>query len=275
MIPGLMVQGTSSSVGKSVITAGLCRLFARRGYKVAPFKAQNMAIPAQLPDGKQIAASVIIQAEAAMTTPCTHMNPLLLEVVGPCCSNVYVHGELYDQLSGVEYQRRKNEFRPAVQQSWEQLSSTYDLVILEGAGSPAEINLKAGDLVNMAMANMADVPVLLVGDIDRGGVFAHLVGTLELLDKTDRQRVKGLIINKFRGDLSLLTPGLTMLEEKARCPVAGVIPYFKSGLPEEDSMERPVAPLTREQREERYDALAQLLEENLDQSLLSRILEGK
>lgn len=275
MAKRLMIQGTSSSVGKSVLTAGLCRLFSNRGYKVAPFKAQNMAIPALLPDGGAIAASVVMQAEAARATPQTEMNPLLLEVKGPKQSCVYALGKALGVMSAVEYQASKEKLKPLVKEAFDRLSRDYDLIILEGAGSPAEINLRDGDLVNMAMAHMADAPVLLVGDIDRGGVFASLVGTLALLDEADAARVKGLIINKFRGDITLLEPGLEMLTRRAGRPVVGVVPYHKSGLPEEDSMEAPAAPLTLEERDARYDQLAELLEKSLDMGALQRLLDAQ
>lgn len=272
MAKRLMIQGTSSSVGKSVLTAGLCRLFSNRGLKVAPFKAQNMATPARLNDGGAIAASVVMQAEAARALPRTEMNPLLLEVKGPKQSLVYALGRPLGVLNAREYQAKKEELRPLVRRAFDRLSTDYDLVILEGAGSPAEINLRDGDLVNMAMAHMAEAPVLLVGDIDRGGVFASLVGTLELLDSKDRSRVKGLVINKFRGDRALLESGLSMLETRTGLPVVGVVPYHKSGLPEEDSMEAPAAPLTSAQRDEQYNRLATLLEQSLDMDLIEKLL---
>lgn len=275
MAKRLMIQGTSSSVGKSVLTAGLCRLFSNRGLKVAPFKAQNMAIPARLSDGGAIAASVVMQAEAARAIPRTEMNPLLLEVKGPKQSLVYALGKPIGVLNAKEYQARKEQLRPVVQGAFDRLSADYDLIVLEGAGSPAEINLRDGDLVNMAMAHMADAPVLLVGDIDRGGVFASLVGTLALLDQQDRCRIKGLVINKFRGDRSLLENGLTMLEERSGLPVAGVVPYHKSGLPEEDSMETPAAPLSKSERDERYNQLAALLEQSLDMHLIETLLAAQ
>lgn len=268
----LMIQGTSSSVGKSVITAGLCRLFHRKGWRTAPFKAQNMAFPVALPDGLMVAGSTVMQAEAACQPPSVDMNPIVLCVLGDCRSEVFVQGTSRGAMPGAEYQARKDEFRVFVKQSWERLVTDNDLVVIEGAGSPAEINLREGDLVNMGMARMADAPVLLVGDIDRGGVFASLAGTLLLLTEEDRERVKALVINKFRGDIELLRPGLSMIEEITGKPVGGVVRYFKAGLPEEDSLESPAPELTVLQRNERYDQLADLLESSLDMDLLHRVI---
>ncbi|ERL23413.1 MULTISPECIES: cobyric acid synthase [Jonquetella] len=268
----VMVQGCSSSVGKSVLTAGLCRLYARRGFRVAPFKAQNMAFPAYLPDGRAIAGSVVTQAEAACREPESDMNPILLRVAGEGVSEVFVQGRSIGLIPGHQYQADKGKFRPKVEESWRRLLASNDVVVIEGAGSPAEINLKKDDLVNMGMAKMAGAPVLLVGDIDRGGVFAALAGTLLLLDPEERDLVKGMVINKFRGDLSLLEPGLAMIENITGKPVLGVVRYFRSGLPEEDSLEVPAAPLTAEERNERYDRLADLLESSLDVAKLDQIV---
>lgn len=231
----LMIQGTASSVGKSVITAGLCRCLAQDGYRVAPFKAQNMSLnsfPAA--DGGEMGRAQVVQAEACGMEPSVLMNPILLKPTGDRKSQVIVMGKVWKELSAAEYEKAKPMLRRIVESAYQQLASQCDVVVIEGAGSPAEINLKKNDLVNMGMARMADAPVLLVGDIDRGGVFASLAGTMMLLEDDERQRIKGVIINKFRGDPAILQPGLNMLKKIVRVPVLGVIPYNDPGLDEED-----------------------------------------
>ena len=234
----VMVQGTSSHAGKSILATALCRIFARDGLRVAPFKAQNMSLNSYAtPDGAEIGRSQAVQAAAAMTEPRVEMNPVLLKPEGGGRSQLVLMGRPRAAASPGEY----HDLRPAI---WQQVVSAlarlradYDVVVIEGAGSPAEINLKRHDIVNMRVALHAGAPVLLVGDIDRGGVFAHLVGTMALLDPEERALVKGHVINKFRGDPSLLTPGLAFLEERTGAPVAGVIPYFLDiHVPEEDSL---------------------------------------
>jgi adenosylcobyric acid synthase len=242
----IMVLGTSSHVGKSLLTAALCRIFAQHGYSVAPFKSQNMSLnSAATIEGLEIGRAQALQAEAAGIAASVHMNPILIKPSGDCTSQVVVRGKIWGQISAADYhQRRVEELMPMVRESYQTLASKYQVIILEGAGSPAEINLKQHDIANMRMAEMADAACLLVGDIDRGGVFASLLGTVELLDPAERDRIRGFCINKFRGDLSLLQPGVHMMEERLKKPCLGVIPYLPGlALEEEDSVGLP--PLAR------------------------------
>jgi adenosylcobyric acid synthase len=235
----IMVLGTSSHVGKSLLTAALCRIFAQEGYRVAPFKSQNMSLnSAVTPDGLEIGRAQALQAEAAGILPSVHMNPILLKPNGDMTSQVVVLGKIWGKLSASDYHlRRVNELLPIVRESYETLASQNDIIILEGAGSPAEINLKQHDIVNMRMADIADAACLLVGDIDRGGVFASLLGTIVLLDPHEQNRIVGFLINKFRGDVRLLKPGVRMIEERLGKPCLGVVPYLPQlTLDEEDSL---------------------------------------
>src|ERR1700684_255633 len=238
----IMVLGTSSHVGKSLLTAALCRIFAQRGYSVAPFKSQNMSLnSAATIEGLEIGRAQALQAEAAGIAASVHMNPILIKPSGDCTSQVVVRGKIWGQISAADYhQRRVEELLPLVRESYQTLASQYQVIILEGAGSPAEINLKQHDIANMRMAEMADAACLLVGDIDRGGVFASLLGTLELLEPDERERVRGFAINKFRGDVTLLEPGIRMMEGRVNKPCLGVVPYLPApGLDEEDSVGLP------------------------------------
>src|ERR1700678_4337555 len=235
----IMVLGTSSHVGKSLITAALCRIFAQQGVRVAPFKSQNMSLnSAATVEGLEIGRAQALQAEAAGVAASVHMNPILIKPSGESSSQVMVRGKIWGRVSAADYhQRRVEELLPAVRESYETLAAQYDVIVLEGAGSPAEINLKEHDIANMRMAKMADAACLLVGDIDRGGVFASLLGTLELLEADERERVRGFAVNKFRGDLSLLAPGIRMMEERVQKPCIGVVAYLHSlKLEEEDSL---------------------------------------
>lgn len=233
----IMIQGTMSNAGKSILTGGLCRVLRQDGYRVAPFKSQNMALNSFITsEGLEMGRAQVMQAEAAGIEPSVLMNPILLKPTNDIGSQVIVNGEVVGVMSAVEYFRRKREYIPAIMAAYQKLADQNDIIVIEGAGSPAEINLKTEDIVNMGMAKMADAPVLLVGDIDRGGVFAQIVGTLELLEAEERQRVKATIINKFRGDKTILDPGLKMLEEKTGIPACGVIPYFHLDIDDEDSL---------------------------------------
>lgn len=244
----IMVLGTGSHVGKSLLTAALCRIFAQQGHRVAPFKSQNMSLnSAATVEGLEIGRAQALQAEAAGVAASVHMNPILIKPSGDTSSQVVVCGKIWGRVTASDYhQRRVKELLPVVRESYEALASQYDVIILEGAGSPAEINLKRHDIANMRMAEMADARCLLVGDIDRGGVFASLLGTLELLDPEERERIRGFAVNKFRGDANLLTPGIRMIEERMRKPCIGVVPYLRSlMLEEEDSLGLPAATQTR------------------------------
>ena len=237
MARAIMIQGTMSNAGKSLLAAGLCRIFRQDGYRVAPFKAQNMALNSFItPEGLEMGRAQVMQAEAAGIEPSVLMNPILLKPTNDVGSQVIVNGEVLGSMSAWDYYDYKSKLIPKVKEAYEKLAAQYDIIVIEGAGSPAEINLKRDDIVNMGMAKMAKAPVLLVGDIDRGGVFAQLIGTVMLLDEDERQMVKGLIVNKFRGDRAILDPGLALLEEKAGVPVVGVAPYLDIQVEDEDSL---------------------------------------
>lgn len=233
----IMVQGTMSNAGKSLLVAGLCRIFQQDGFRVAPFKSQNMALNSFITsEGLEMGRAQVMQAEAAGIPPMVCMNPVLLKPTNHTGSQVIVNGEVLGNMSARDYFAFKKTLIPDIKKSFKKLEEYADIVVIEGAGSPAEINLKQNDIVNMGMAEMVDAPVLLVGDIDRGGVFAQLLGTLMLLEEKEKRRVKGLIINKFRGDKSILDPGIEMLEEKGNVPVVGVVPYMELSLEDEDSL---------------------------------------
>lgn len=238
MAKALMVQGTGSHVGKSLLVTAFCRIFKQMGYRVAPFKAQNMALNSFVTEnGGEMGRAQVVQAEAAGVKPSVDMNPILIKPQSDIGAQVIIQGRVVGNYSAVEYHRYKRKASKSVRESYNRLASKYDLILIEGAGSPAEINLKKHDIVNMKVAQMADAPVVIVSDIDRGGVFASLLGTLELLTVTERARVKGFIINKFRGDLNLLKPGLTFIKKKTGLKVMGVIPFFTDiYIPDEDSI---------------------------------------
>lgn len=235
----IMLQGTASDVGKSVMTAALCRIFKQDGYRTAPFKSQNMSIHTyKTKDGGEIGASQGMQAAACGIEADADMNPILLKPCGEMRSQVILRGRPLADLDARAYYREGflDEAQIAARQSLDRLREQYEIVVIEGAGSPAEINLRDRDIVNMRVAEWAEAPVLLAADIDRGGMFASVVGTLELLEAHERARVKGIIVNKFRGDVSLLLPGIRWLEERTGIPVVGIVPYLPDlRLPDEDS----------------------------------------
>ncbi len=233
----IMVQGTMSNAGKSFLVAGLCRIMHRDGYRVAPFKSQNMALNSYITEeGLEMGRAQVMQAEAAGIKPMVCMNPILLKPTSHTGSQVIVNGEVLGNMSARDYFVYKKNLVPDIKNAFRKLTEYADIIVVEGAGSPAEVNLRENDIVNMGLAELIDAPVLLVGDIDRGGVFAQLLGTLMLLTEAEKERVKGIIINKFRGDASLLDSGIAILEQKGGVPVMGVVPYMDVALEDEDSL---------------------------------------
>lgn len=233
----IMIQGTMSSAGKSLMCAGLCRIFKQDGFQVAPFKSQNMALNSYVTsEGLEMGRAQVMQAEAAGMEPSVLMNPILLKPMSDVGSQVIVNGEVVGTMNANDYYEYKPGLRSLVIEVYEKLASKNDIVVIEGAGSPAEINLNSSDFVNMGMAEIADAPVLLVGDIDRGGVFASIYGTIALLSENEQRRIKGVIINKFRGDVEILRPGLKLLEDLIHIPVLGVVPYLYLDIDDEDSL---------------------------------------
>lgn len=237
MAKPIMIQGTMSNAGKSLIAAGLCRIFRQDGYRVAPFKSQNMALNSFITEeGLEIGRAQAVQSQAAGISPRAAMNPILLKPSSDTGSQVIVMGEPVGTMPAREYFRYKKTLLPVIRNAYESLSKDYDIIVIEGAGSPAEINLKQDDIVNMGIARMAKAPVLLAGDIDRGGVFAQLYGTVMLLEEEERRYIKGLLINKFRGDRTILEPGAEMIEKLCGIPVTGIIPYIQADIEDEDSL---------------------------------------
>jgi len=251
MAKSIMIQGTMSNAGKSLVAAGLCRIFKQDGYKVAPFKSQNMALNSYITrDNLEMGRAQVVQALACGVEPDVRMNPILLKPTTDMGSQVIVNGEVMGNMRAMDYFKKKKDYIPVIQKAYEQLAAEYDIIVIEGAGSPAEINLKENDIVNMGMARIADAPVLLVGDIDRGGVFAQLIGTVMLLEQEEQDRIKGLLINKFRGDRKILEPGLSMLTERCGKEVLGVIPYMDIDIEDEDSLSES---LERKEKGENVD----------------------
>lgn len=233
----LMIQGTMSNAGKSLLVAGLCRILHQDGVRVAPFKSQNMALNSYITqEGLEMGRAQVMQAEAAGIEPSVLMNPVLLKPTNDTGSQVIVGGKVVGNMQARDYFAYKKSLLPKIKEAFDTLSASYDVILIEGAGSPAEINLKENDIVNMGIAKLVDAPVLLVGDIDRGGVFAQLLGTLMLLEEEEQERICGLLINKFRGDKTLLEPGIRLLEERCKKRVVGVVPYMKLALEDEDSL---------------------------------------
>jgi len=237
MAKNIMIQGTASSVGKSMINAALCRVFTEDGYRVAPYKSQNMALNSFVTrDGHEMGRAQAVQAAACSREPSVLMNPVLLKPSSDTKSQVIVMGKVHSNKNAMEYHKYKSELKQIVLDAYRRLEDDCDIIVLEGAGSPAEINLRENDIVNMGMAEMVDAPVLLVADIDRGGVFASVVGTIFLLSESEKKRVKGVIINKFRGDIDILMPGIKELEAIIKIPVIGVVPFSDIKLEDEDSV---------------------------------------
>ena len=233
----IMVQGTMSGAGKSLLVTALCRIFKQDGYRVAPYKSQNMALNSYITkDGLEMGRAQVAQAEAAGKEPDVRMNPVLLKPSSDVGSQLIVNGEVRGDYSARDYFKMKKTLVPEILEAYNSLAAENDIIVIEGAGSPAEINLREDDIVNMGLAELVNAPVLLVGDIDRGGVFAQLYGTTELLQREEKQRIVGTVINKFRGDVDILKPGLTMLEEKTGIPVLGVVPYTRADIDDEDSL---------------------------------------
>lgn len=231
----IMIQGTGSSVGKSVLVAALCRIFKQDGYSVCPFKSQNMSLNSYITlDGKEMGRAQVLQAYAAGLQPEAYMNPILLKPTSDKKCQIIVNGKVYGNSTAMEYHNMKLQFRNMLKEHFENMEKSFDIIVMEGAGSPAEINLRDRDIVNMGMAEIVDAPVLIAGDIDKGGVFAALAGTMLLFSEEERKRVKGTIINKFRGDVDILKPGLDMLEDVIKVPCIGVVPYFNLALEDED-----------------------------------------
>ena len=266
----IMVQGTTSSAGKSFIATALCRIFKEDGYNVCPFKSQNMSSKYYTTtDGHKISTAQALQAKAAGILPNPNMNPILLKPNSDRQSDVILRGEFYKKMGAVEYFDFKKDLKPMIMKTYEELEKEYEIIVIEGAGSPAEINLKENDIVNMGIAEMVDAPVILVADIDRGGVFASLYGTVMLLEERERKRIKGLIINKFRGDKSLLDTGIVMIEELLKIPVIGTIPFTPLELVDEDSLidyEKQCNQISQreEDLEMEFGKLSKLIRENLD-----------
>ncbi|WP_209315195.1 cobyric acid synthase [Soehngenia longivitae] len=274
----IMIQGTASSVGKSMICTGLLRIFQQDGYKVYPFKSQNMSNKYTLTeDGFKISTAQNLQAIAARVNPNPRMNPILLIPNSESGSRVVINGMDKIDLEAAEYFKYKKDLRKMVYEIFKEIESENDLIVIEGAGSPAEINLNEDDFVNMGLAQMTNSPVLLVADIDRGGVFASIYGTVMLLDESQRKRIKGILINKFRGDITLLQPGLKMIEELVNIPVIGVVPYTHLELEDEDSLTEydklcNVVKQNTEDIDSEIDRLAQILRDNIDLNYIYEIL---
>ena len=276
-----MIQGTTSSAGKSLFCTGLCRIFKKKGLKVVPFKSQNMSsIFFTAADGKKISSAQALQARAAGIEPRPEMNPILLIPKTDVGSKVIILGEEKKEMKAREYFEYKKACKPMILETFQKLEKENDIVVIEGAGSPAEINLNQNDIVNMGMAEMADAPVLLIADIDRGGVFAQLYGTVMLLPEKARKRIKGMIINKFRGDKSLLDPGIKMIEDLVKIPVIATIPYMHLELADEDSLiddDKKCNTKTQSdaELEKELDKLAALIEENSDMDFIFKTVFTK
>ena len=277
MAKTIMVQGTASGVGKTIITLALCRIFSQDGYRVAPFKPQNMtANTIQTSSGEEIAISQYLQACAAGALPDARMNPVILKPPHDKMGTiVMLNGRLYDMVSDVEYKDLRKTLLPEIMDAYNSLSEQYDIIVIEGAGSPVELNLNDGDIVNMGIARRTLSPVLLVSDIDRGGVFASLYGTISLLSEEERIYVKALIVNRFKGERALFSEGKNILERITGVPVAGIVPFIGIDLSEEDGLgDKPNKPLGPDSDTERqFDMIADTVRSSLNMELLYKILD--
>lgn len=274
----LMVQGTTSSAGKSLLVTGLCRIFKEDGFKVYPFKSQNMSSKYyEIEKGLKMSTAQALQAKAAGLKPEVKMNPILLKPNSDSGSKVIFLGKELKDMEARDYFEYKKKLKPKIKEIYKEIERKNDLIIIEGAGSPAEINLRENDIVNMGMAEIADAPVILIADIDRGGVFASLYGTVKLLEKGEQKRIKGLIINKFRGDKTLLDPGIKMIEDLLNIPVIGTLPYKKLELIDEDSLidyekQCNLNPQLEKELEEELDKLSKMIRDNLDMEKIYEIV---
>lgn len=273
----IMVQGTTSSAGKSILCTALCRIFKQDGMKVYPFKSQNMSSKYhKTKDGKMIAIAQALQAWAAGLEPHENMNPILLVPNSDLSSRLIINGDDSGETTSADYFRNKAVLREMITERYKEIESLNELVIIEGAGSPAEINLNKDDIVNMGMAKIADAPVILVTDIDRGGSFAAVYGTVMLLEQEDRRRIKGIVFNKFRGDISLLEPGIDMLEKLIDIPVVGIIPYIDLNIEDEDTLTDKTKKCedgsqTRDELEEELEKLAEVVRANIDMDIIYKL----
>ena len=275
----LMIQGTSSGSGKTTLVAALCRIFTDKGFSVAPFKSQNMSNYAYKTKDFEISRAQAIQAIAARCEITPDLNPILLKPLGNYYSNVYLNGKMFKKMHATEYYQKfvKTQGLNIATKSLKFLQKNYDLVILEGAGSPTEINLEKSDIANMKMAEIADSSVLLITDIDRGGSFASIVGTMSLLDKKHQKLIKGFIINKFRGDINILKPGFKKIKEITKRPILGTIPMIDFDLPEEDSLSGKAKNITWNKKnldkiESEIDKLSKLVNSNLNIKEIERMI---
>ena len=275
----LMIQGTSSGSGKTTLVAALCRIFSDKGFSVAPFKSQNMSNYAYKTKDFEISRAQAIQAIAARCEITPDLNPILLKPLGNYYSNVYLNGKIFKKMHATEYYQKfvQTQGLNIATKSLKSLQKNYDLVILEGAGSPAEINLEKSDIANMKMAEIANSSVLLITDIDRGGSFASIVGTMSLLDKRHQKLIKGFVINKFRGDINILKPGFKKIKEITKRPILGTIPMFDFDLPEEDSLSGKAKNITWNKKnldkiESEIDKLSKLVNSNLNITQIERMI---
>lgn len=275
----LMIQGTSSGSGKTTLVAALCRIFSDKGFSVAPFKSQNMSNYAYKTKDFEISRAQAIQAIAARCEITPDLNPILLKPLGNYYSNVYLNGKMFKKMHATEYYQKfvQTQGLNIATKSLKSLQKNYDLIILEGAGSPAEINLEKSDIANMKMAEIANSSVLLITDIDRGGSFASIVGTMSLLDKRHKKLIKGFVINKFRGDINILKPGFKKIKEITKRPILGTIPMFDFDLPEEDSLSGKAKDITWNKKnldkiESEIDKLSKLVNSNLNITQIERMI---